>query len=165
MAAGIATAGSAQAQAKPVSDVRPVPPVATAAHSATVKAFKGLPGAATSGKATAALAAASAAPVFNNYLFCTGGYIYTDFTDPDGDDALLNVQVWALRRSNSTWAATWMLNTGASAHGVFFWLRGSDVLITTTDVTYYYLRAMDQTGTWSGWTVATGRADGTCALA
>jgi hypothetical protein len=112
--------------------------------------------------ADAVTAAASVAPVFANYLFCTGGYIYTDFTDPDGDDVRLNVQVWAQRRSDSTWAATWMLNTGPSAHGVFFWLNAPDVNINTNDVNYYYFRAFDQTGTWSSWTVASGHADGSC---
>jgi hypothetical protein len=128
-----------------------------------LKSLKGLP-TASKGKAATAMAAASAAPVFANYLTCFSGYIYTDYTDPDGDDALLNVQVWALERSTSTWKATWMLNTGPSAHGVFFWLDAATVNINTTNVSTYYFRAMDQSGTWSGWTVARGNADGSCTL-
>jgi hypothetical protein len=120
------------------------------------------PGAVLGGRAAAA--AASAAPIFTGYLVCFGGYVYTDFSDPDGDDTQLNVQVWALRRSTSTWAATWMLNTGASTHGVFYWLFPPDVNFNTNDVTYYYFRAMDQTGTWSPWTIASGSTDGSCRL-
>lgn len=154
--------GSAAAVAAP-SGTRPVPPApATAARPPAAKAPAAVPRAASAGRAAAA--AAGAAPVFTGYLTCFSGYVYTDFTDPDGDDALLNVQVWALRRSTSTWAATWMMNTGASVHGVFFWLYAPDVNFDTSDVTYYYLRAMDQTGAWSGWTIATGNADGSCQL-
>ena len=34
----------------------------------------------------------------------------------------------------------------------------------TNDVSYYYFRAYDQTGTFSPWTVASGHANGSCAL-
>jgi len=144
--------GAGAAQAKPADDAPSAPPAPVTAPR--------LPAA----KAGAAAVVASTPPVFNNYLFCFGGYVYTDYTDPDGDDALLNVQVWVWRPSWGQWAATWLLNTGPSAHGVFFWLNGPDVYINTAEVAYYYFRAMDQTGTWSTWTVATGSADGSCRL-
>lgn len=146
--------GSTAAAAAPTGGALPVPPApATAAQPPKAPGIAGK-----------AAAAASAVPVFTGYLTCFSGYIYTDFTDPDGDDTKLNVQVWALRRSNSTWAVTWLLNTGPSAHGVFYWLNAPDVNLNTADVSYYYFRAMDQTGTWSAWTVASGGTDGSCSL-
>ena len=40
-------------------------------------------------------------PVFNDYLACVGGYVYTDFRDPDGNDALM----WSRWRSTGrAWA-------------------------------------------------------------
>src|SRR5689334_15399232 len=125
--------GSTAAHAKPASDARPVPPApATAARPLAMKAPGALPGTAVAGKAVAT----SAAPVFTGYLTCFGGYIYADFTDPDGDDTKLNVQVWAYLRSPSSWAVTWMLNTGPSVHGVFFWLNAPDVNFNTNNVYY-----------------------------
>src|SRR4051812_43907252 len=77
--------GSNAAAAAP--SVRPAPPVAAAAARPPLKAPVALPGGVV-GKRVAA--AASAAPVFQNYLQCFSGYIYTDFSDPHGDDTLLN---------------------------------------------------------------------------
>jgi len=152
--------GSNAAAAAP--SVRPAPPVAaTAAQPPALKAPAALSGRALGNRSAAA---ASAAPVFQNYLQCFDGYIYTDFSDPDGDDTLLNVQVWALQRSTSTWAVTWLLNSGPSVHGVFYWLYSPYVNFNTNNVSYYYFRAMDQTGTWSAWIYATGNADGSCKL-
>jgi hypothetical protein len=164
LAATIVTAGSARAQgsadataaATPAAAVRPVPPVAVDGQSP--------PAPARPGSRASRARAASAAPVFTGYLKCTDAYIYTDFTDPDGDDSRLNVQVLALRRSGSTWAATWLLNTGPTDDGVSFWLYGPDVLIQPGDISNYFFRAMDETGTWSGWIAADGRVDGTCEL-
>lgn len=153
--------GSSAAHATPISDARPVPPAQPGADRPSGLPAPGAPGAKVADKAAAA---ASAAPVFTGYLQCFNGSIFADYTDPDGDDARLNVQVWAFRRSTQVWDATWMLNSGASVHGVFFWVNAADVLIDTTDVTLYALRAQDQTSTWSGWTFANGHANGSCTL-
>lgn len=120
----------AAAQAKPASPVRPD---SQAQESVTV---------------------ASLPPVFNNYLVCVGGFIYTDYIDPDGDDTLLNVEVWMYGPSVG-WIPAWLNNTGNTVHGVFFWLEPAAVGINMANITEMWFHAVDQTSTWStSWTVS-----------
>jgi hypothetical protein len=93
-------------------------------------------------------------PVFNDYLACVGGYVYTDFVDPDGDDALMSVQMAVYRPSVGNWTYHSMTNTGATVHGVFFWAELADHGINPATVTSYAFRATDQAGLKSSWVYA-----------
>lgn len=99
-------------------------------------------------------------PVFNDYLACVGGYVYTDFRDPDGNDALMSVQL-AAYRPGTGWTYHPMTNTGPSVHGVFWWTELADHGINPATVTSYAFRATDQAGMRSSWVYA----DGDCTLA
>jgi hypothetical protein len=105
-------------------------------------------------KSQNSVAIASIPPVFNNYLVCVGGFVYTDFTDPDGNDTLLSVEVWMYGPSVG-WIPAWLNNTGNTVHGVFFWLEPAAVGINMANITQMWFHAVDQTGTWStSWTVS-----------
>jgi hypothetical protein len=107
----------------------------------------------TAASAAPAARLASAAPVYNNYLQCFNGWVYTDFTDPDGDDTRLNVMM-AVQR-NGQWLSYWMHNTGASAHGVFFYMQLSEIGVDPKTVQRYAFTAADETNTWAAdWTYA-----------
>jgi hypothetical protein len=93
-------------------------------------------------------------PVFNDYLVCIGGYVYTDFRDPDGNDALMSVQMAVYRPSVGAWTYHAMTNSGASAHGVFWWTKLADHGINPASVTSYAFRATDQAGLKSSWVYA-----------
>ena len=93
-------------------------------------------------------------PVFNDYLACVGGYVYTDFVDPDGNDALMAVQMAVYRPSVGHWTYHSMTNTGATVHGVFFWIKLADHGINPATVTSYAFRATDQAGLKSSWVYA-----------
>ena len=97
-------------------------------------------------------------PVFNDYLQCFSGFVYTDFRDPDGNDALMTVQM-AVKR-NGSWTYHPMTNTGPSVHGVFWWTELADSGINPATVTQYAFRATDEDGLKSSWTYA----DSTCAV-
>ena len=99
-------------------------------------------------------------PVFNDYLACVGGYVYTDFHDPDGNDALMAVQM-AVYRAGTGWTYHPMTNSGPSVHGVFWWTELADHAINPATVTSYAFRATDQAGMRSSWVYA----DGGCTLA
>jgi hypothetical protein len=99
------------------------------------------------------------APVFNDYLACVGGYVYTDFVDPDGNDALMSVEMAVYRPSVGHWTYHPMTNTGPSIHGVFFWLELADHGINPATVSWYAFRATDQAGIKSGWTYADAACD------
>ncbi len=100
-------------------------------------------------------------PVFNDYLACVGGFVYTDFVDPDGNDALMTVQMAVYRPSVGHWTYHPMTNTGPSVHGVFFWSELAAAGINPATVTWYAFRATDQVGLRSPWVYA----DGNCTLA
>lgn len=100
-------------------------------------------------------------PVFNDYLACVGGFVYTDFVDPDGNDALLAVQMAVYRPSVGHWTYHPMTNTGPSVHGVFFWSELAAAGINPATVTQYAFRATDQVGLKSSWVYA----GGNCTLA
>ena len=93
-------------------------------------------------------------PVFNDYLACVGGYVYTDFVDPDGNDALMSVQMAVYRPSVGAWTYHAMTNTGPTIHGVFFWTELADHGINPATVTSYAFRATDQAGLRSSWVYA-----------
>jgi hypothetical protein len=93
-------------------------------------------------------------PVFNDYLACVGGYVYTDFVDPDGNDALMAVQMAVYRPSVGHWTYHAMTNSGPSVHGVFFWTELADHGINPVTVTSYAFRATDQAGLKSSWVYA-----------
>jgi hypothetical protein len=114
------------------------------------------PGAVKAGSAAAAGIApqASQPPVFANYLVCFNGWVYTDFTDPDGDDTKLNVLMAVYRPNYGGWNYFWMTNTGPSAHGVFFYQQLSAIGVDPATVTFYAFAGYDQTATWSPWTYA-----------
>lgn len=99
------------------------------------------------------------APVFNDYLDCVGGHVYTDFVDPDGDDALMSVQLAVYRPSVGHWTYHAMTNTGPTVHGVFFWTELADHGINPATVSGYAFRATDQAGIKSGWVYADGDCD------
>ena len=99
-------------------------------------------------------------PVFNDYLACVGGYVYTDFVDPDGNDALMSVQMAVYRPSVGGWTYHSMTNTGPTIHGVFFWTELADHGINPATVTSYAFRATDQAGLKSSWVYA----DSDCTL-
>ena len=99
-------------------------------------------------------------PVFNDYLACVGGYVYTDFRDPDGNDALMSVQMAVYRPSVGNWTYHAMTNSGPSVHGVFWWTELADHGINPATVTSYAFRATDQAGLKSSWVYA----DGDCNL-
>jgi hypothetical protein len=98
-------------------------------------------------------------PVFNDYLACFNGFVYTDFRDPDGDDALMSVQM-KVYRPGTGWTYHAMTNTGPTVHGVFWWTELADHGINPATVTAYAFRATDQAGLKSSWV----SADGDCAL-
>ena len=93
-------------------------------------------------------------PVFNDYLACVGGYVYTDFRDPDGNDALMSVQMAVYRPSVGAWTYHAMTNSGPSVHGVFWWTELADHGINPATVTSYAFRATDQAGLKSSWVYA-----------
>ena len=93
-------------------------------------------------------------PVFNDYLACVGGYVYTDFVDPDGNDALMSAQMAVYRPSVGHWTYHAMTNSGASVHGVFFWTELADHGINPASVTSYAFRGTDQAGLKSSWVYA-----------
>lgn len=99
-------------------------------------------------------------PVFNDYLACVGGHVYTDFVDPDGNDALMTVQMAVYRPSVGHWTYHSMSNSGPSVHGVFFWTELADHGINPATVTSYAFRATDQAGMRSVWVYA----DSDCTL-
>ena len=98
-------------------------------------------------------------PVFNDYLVCFNGFVYTDFRDPDGDDAQMAVQM-AVQRPGTGWTYHAMTNTGPSAHGVFWWTELADSGINPATVTQYAFRATDEDGVKSSWVYA----DSNCAV-
>jgi hypothetical protein len=92
-------------------------------------------------------------PVFNDYLVCFNGNVFTDFTDPDGNDVNLNVAIFVLR--NGEWSSFWMVNSGESVHGVFFFLDLATVGVNPADVAEYAFLALDETGlTSTSWVLA-----------
>lgn len=119
------------------------------------------PQTAPAGAATRALSqSGNYPPVFNNYLVCFNGWVYTDFTDPDGDDLLLRTFVLIyLRDGTARWIQ--MGNSGGAGHGVFFYLELASVGINPSDVTEYWFNAKDYpAGAWSGYVMA----DSSCNL-
>jgi hypothetical protein len=96
-------------------------------------------------------------PQFADYLFCFNGHVFTDFTDPDGDDAKLSVTMAVYRPIVGDWTYHQMTNTGPSAHGVFFWLKLSDHGIDPGTVSWYAFAAIDEAGDWWGWKYADSR--------
>jgi hypothetical protein len=124
----------------------PNPPTPGAGHV-------GKPGAAKGPQGFAALA--SQPPVFDNYLVCFNGFVFTDFTDPDGNDVNLNVAMAVFRPSLGQWDSWWMNNTGPSTHGVFFYLELAAIGVDPGSVSHYAFLGVDETGTPStGWTFA-----------
>lgn len=91
-------------------------------------------------------------PQHTDYLVCVGGHVYTDFTDPDGDDTKL-VAAMAVERYGE-WTYHPMTNTGQTVHGVFFWIKLSDHGINPADVDWYAFAATDEDGDWWGWRYA-----------
>jgi hypothetical protein len=106
----------------------------------------------------AAAVMAGQPPVFNNYLVCFNGWMYTDYTDPDGNDANLNVWVWVYQTGGRV-TPFWLNRSGPGAHGVFFYLQWSAVGINPAEITGLALIGYDETGLWS--TNYT-NADGSC---
>jgi hypothetical protein len=102
----------------------------------------------------AAVKAANLPPVYNNYLVCFNGWIYTDFTDPDGDDTKLRTFVMIyLRNGTAKWIQ--MGNSGGAGHGVFFYLELASVGVNPNDVTEYWFNAIDSPyGAWAGYVKA-----------
>ena len=97
---------------------------------------------------------ASLAPQFTGYLQCFNGHVFTDFTDPDGDDTRLSATLAVWRASVGDWTLHPMTNTGETVHGVFFFIKLSDQGIDPADVLWYAVGAFDEAGDWSGWTIA-----------
>jgi len=98
-------------------------------------------------------ALASQPPVYADYLVCFNNNVFTDFTDPDGDDTRLNVAM-AVNRGGG-WASWWMHNTGPSTHGVFFYMDLAEIGVDSKTVSQYAFIGVDETGTSStGWTFA-----------
>jgi hypothetical protein len=98
---------------------------------------------------------ASAPPVFANYLVCFNGWVYTDFTDPDGNDANLHVLIAVFRPNYGGWTTFNMVNTGPSTHGVFFYQQLSAIGVDPATVTQYAFTAYDETNSWAvDWTYA-----------
>jgi hypothetical protein len=94
-------------------------------------------------------------PVFDNYLVCFNGFVFTDFTDPDGNDVNLNVAMAVFRPSLNRWDSWWMNNTGPSVHGVFFYLELAKIGVDPLTVSQYAFLGVDETGTAStDWTFA-----------
>ncbi|GLI01828.1 hypothetical protein [Phytohabitans aurantiacus] len=104
--------------------------------------------------------AANIPPVYNNYLVCFNGWVYTDFTDPDGNDLQLRTFVLIyLRNGTARWIQ--MGNSGGAGHGVFFYLELASVGINPSDVTEYWFNAIDSPwGQWAGYV----RANSSCNL-
>jgi hypothetical protein len=135
-------AGAAQAAPRPGPEAAAAPPAAGVAH-----------------RASTARAAANVPPVFNNYLVCFNGWLFTDFTDPDGDDLQLRTFVFIfLRNGTGRWLQ--MTNSGGAGHGVFFSLELASAGIRSADVSEYWFNAQDPWGAWAGYT----RADPSCRL-
>lgn len=108
---------------------------------------------------TPTAASAAQPPYFTEYLVCFNGHVYTDFTDPDGNDEYLNVQLAVYRPHLGYWTYHWMTNTGPSAHGIFFWAKLADHGIDPATVSWYAFNGVDQEGLWSGWTYADSRCN------
>jgi hypothetical protein len=106
------------------------------------------------GSASMRSTAASQPPQFTGYLQCFNGHVFTDFTDPDGDDTRLSATLAVFRASVGDWTLHPMTNTGESVHGVFFFIKLSDQGIDPADVNWYAVGAFDEAGDWSGWTMA-----------
>jgi hypothetical protein len=97
-------------------------------------------------------------PVFNDYLQCFNGWVYTDFRDADGDESQMSVQLGVKR--NGTWTYKTMTNSGPSAHGVFWSYELAAGGINPATVTRYAFRATDEDGLKSSWVYA----DSDCVL-
>lgn len=98
---------------------------------------------------------ASAPPVFNNYLACVGGWVYTDFVDPDGNEANIHALIAVFRPNYGGWSTFNMVNTGGGAHGVFFYQELAAIGVDPKTVTQYAFTAYDETNTWAtNWTYA-----------
>lgn len=91
-------------------------------------------------------------PVFNNYLECFNGWVYVDFKDVDGNEALMSVMMGVKR--NGVWTNHAMHNSGPSAHGVFFYKKLSDSNINPATVQQYRFRATDEDGLVSSYVYA-----------
>ncbi|HYN97356.1 MAG TPA: hypothetical protein VES42_26245 [Pilimelia sp.] len=145
-------------------------------HAAAAQAAPGgqaapkRPGASAAVKAPGASAArvlgrmqASAPPVYNNWVFCTGNWAYVDFTDPDGDDLNLGVWAWIFKKDGSELGA-WFENSGGAGHGVFFSLDFASLGFSRSDVAQFAVVGLDESGTWSSqWTWV--NPNGSCSAA
>lgn len=91
-------------------------------------------------------------PIFNDYLFCTSGLMYTDFIDPDGSDNQLSVVRLAITPG---------IGIGHSfTQLVYEGYHGSFWGPLTPGATHYFLRAIDSAGLTSEWI----GADAGCSL-
>jgi len=107
----------------------------------------------TSAGAAKPRAVAAQPPTWTGYFQCFNGSVFTDFTDPDGNDA--NMNVWMVVSVNSgDELGFWMNNSGPGTHGVFWYLNLRDVGIDPANVTHYDWIAQDESGAWSLWVTA-----------
>jgi hypothetical protein len=103
---------------------------------------------------TAQAKAASIPPEHTGYLTCFNGWVFTDFRDPDGEDANLSVTMAVYRPSVGDWTYHPMTNTGHTVHGVFFYIELAPAGIDPATVDLYAFAAIDEAGDWWGWKYA-----------
>jgi hypothetical protein len=98
--------------------------------------------------------AASTPPEHTGYIACVSGWVYTDFVDPDGEDANLSATMAVYRPSVGDWTYHPMTNTGHTVHGVFFYIELAPQGIDPATVEWYAFAAIDEAGDWWGWKYA-----------
>jgi hypothetical protein len=126
---------------------------ATAAQTDGAKA-PSAPAAPAQASVTDRAALLSAPPVFADYLQCFNGHVFSDFTDPDGDEKNMRGYLAVWRASHGGWTTHDMGNSGGAGHGVFFWIKLADHGIDPGTVDWYAVSATDEAGDWSGWVMA-----------